>query len=71
MLSVQVPAEEPGNLAFDLYDIDAMTYLQSVRFPVELERASEARAQAHYAHGSRSVVTAQDSVLSLYRVTMP
>lgn len=71
VLSIQVPVDEAGHLAFDLYDVDAMRYLRSVRFPVELDRASEARAQAHYAHGSRSLVTAQDSVVRFYRVTMP
>ena len=71
VLSVQVSAGEPDHLAFDLYDADAMTYLRSVRFPVELERDPAGRAQAHYAHGSRSLVMAQGSVLSFYRVTMP
>jgi hypothetical protein len=71
VLSIQVPADESGHLAFDLYDVDAMTYLRSIRLPIELDRASEARAQAYYAHGSRSLVTAQDARLSFYRVTMP
>jgi hypothetical protein len=71
VLSIQVPADEPGHLAFDLYDVDSMTYLQSVRFAVELERNPQGRAQTFYAHGSRSLVTAQDSVVTFYRVTMP
>ena len=71
VLSVQIPTGEPGHLAFDLYDVDSMTYLQSVRFPVELERDTRGKAEAHYAHGSRSLVTAKDSVVTFYHVTIP
>jgi hypothetical protein len=71
VLSIQVPADEPEHLTFDLYDVDSMTYLRSVRFSLELERDPRGLAGAHYAHGSGSLVTAQDSVLTFYRITMP
>jgi len=71
VLSIQVPAEEAGNLAFDLYDVDSMAYVRTIQFPIEVDRATQGRANVAYAHGSRALVTVQDAVVTFYRVTMP
>jgi hypothetical protein len=70
-LSIQVPASEDGHLAFDLYDIDSMAYVQTIQFPIEVDRAMQGRAEAEYAHGPRSLVVVKDANVHFYRVTMP
>ena len=69
VLSVRIAAPEAGHIAFDLYRIDEMEYMHSIRLPIDLRRAPY--EDAIYAHGTRLVATTQDTTLTLYRASSP
>lgn len=69
VLSVRTSNPADGGIAFDLYDIDAMKYLRSVRMPIEVEPAPY--GQAIYAYGEDLVATVRDTMVSLYHVSLP
>lgn len=63
VLSVEIPNSEVDSLQFDLYDSREMEYMHSIRLPID-------ESGAHYAYGTRTILTYEDASINIYEVQM-
>ena len=66
ILSIFNPSLEGEGVAFDLYSVNPIEYLRSVRF--RIDDASRLTENVLYAHGENVLVAARDTTVDLYRV---
>ncbi len=70
VLSVGRENSKAGNLLFDLYDLQKMKYMRSVRFPIQ-RKNSRFALWSLYAHGLEVVASVQGATVEIYEVHTP
>lgn len=70
VLSVGRGNPNADSLLFDLYDLQDMTYMHTLRLPIQGQKPRFAN-ESLYAHGLEVVVAPRDTAVELYKVNLP
>ena len=68
VLAIRTTNPATDSIAFDLYDADAMAYMHTARFPINLDPYPH--GQAVYAYDKDIIATLRDTTMTLYRVSL-